>query len=242
MKLQADVIAELDNLLSTLNMAGIDKVIIEPGKIRAIDDRKVVGMITDKKVPDLGGKVLAISRVKALKTRFDLAKAQGDMKIEATAASSGSDIAMLEVAAGRSKSQFRCASSDAVKGKVPKTFNDVTAYELPLSVKQVPLIAQAVSAMAADVMTFASKDGSTVSVELVDSNKDVFTIDLEKPVTAINGKAGSFVFKYTASVLLSLLREATKSATNDEVKLTIGAQGIMFVEISGYSLFNLPQN
>lgn len=239
MKLSAPAIASLDNLLRVLNTVGIDKVIIEPNKIRAIDEMKTVGTITDQNVPDLDGKVLAVNRVKVLKDRFSLGKAQGDVVVNATVDPSGNGISMLEVAAGRSKSQFRCANADAVK--VPKTFNDAPAVEVLFSVKQVPLIAQADATMTTDGITVASKDGSAVTVELVDNNKDVYTFDIEKPAVTVPGaKGGSFVYKYPSKALLSLLREACKSSA-DDVKVLIGAQGILFVEVGGYRFFMLPQ-
>jgi hypothetical protein len=238
MKLSAQTIASVDNLLTTLNTIGIEKVIVEPGKIRAIDEKRTVGVVTDQQVPDLEGKTLAVSRIKALKDRLNLAKAQGNVGITATAGS-GTDISMLELAAGRSKTQFRCSASDAVK--IPKAINDTPAYEVLISVKQIPLIAQADSAMATDGITIASKDGSVVSIELVDSTKDVYTFEVEKAASPVNGqKAGSFVFKYTSKSLLSLLREAAKTA-GDDVKLKIGSGGMLFVDVAGYNFFTLPQ-
>jgi uncharacterized membrane protein YkoI len=239
MKLSAATIASLDNLLSTLTTIGIDKVIIEPGKIRAIDEKKTVGTITDQGVPDLDGKTLAVNRIKSLKDRISLAKAQGDVAITATLAAAGTDVSMLEITAGRSKSQFRCATAEVVK--VPKTFNDVPAYEVLISVKQIPLIASADAAMVADGITIASKNGTAVTVELVDANKDVYTFEVEKAATATaGGKASSFVFKYPSKSLLSLLRESAKTST-DDVKLSIGAQGILLVDVAGYRFFTLPQ-
>lgn len=238
MKLTAPTITSLDNLLSTLTTIGIEKVIIEPGKIRAIDEKKTVGTITDQNVPDLDGKTLAVNRIKALKDRISLAKAQGDVAISATMAATGTDISMLELSAGRSKSQFRCASAEAVK--VPKTFNDVPAHEVLISLKQIPLIASADAAMTTDGITIASKDGAAVTIELVDANKDVYTFEVEKPATAISGTKGSFVHKYTSKALLSLLREAAKTST-DDVKLQIGAQGILLIDVGGYRFFTLPQ-
>ena len=240
MKVSAQTIATFDNLLQTLNTIGIEKVIIEPGKIRAIDERKTVGTITDQNVPDFDGNVVAVSRVKTLKDRLNLAKAQGDVAINATKSDKEATITMLEVSAGKSKTQFRCAAPEALK--VPKTFNDKAAYELVISSKQIPLIAQADATMASDGITIASKNGSTVSIELADTSKDLFVFELDNPATAINGTtAGSFVHKYTSKALLSLLKEAAKTSATDDVKITIGAQGILFVDVNGYKFFTLPQ-
>lgn len=240
MKLADPVITSVDSLLSVLDTLGIEKLIVEPGKIRAIDEKKTLGTITTQNVPDLSGKTLAISRVKALRARISLAKAQGAVAITATFDQAGTSVTMLEVAAGRSKSQFRCASADAVK--VPKTFNDKPAFEVLISNKLIPLLGQAEAAMAADAITIASKDAKTVSLELVDANKDVYTFEVDKPTSSLNpGKtANSFVFKYPSKALTGLLKEAAKTAT-DEVKLSIGEQGILLIDVAGYQFFTLPQ-
>lgn len=240
MKLTDPVITSVDSLLAVLDTLGIEKLIIEPGKIRAIDEKKTLGTITTQNVPDLSGKTIAVNRVKALKARMALAKAQGAVSITATFDQAGTAVTMLEVSAGRSKSQFRCASADAVK--VPKTFNDKPAFEVTISNKLIPLLIQADAAMATDAITIASKDAKTVTLELVDANKDVYTFEVDKPTVSLNpGKtANSFVFKYPSKALTGLLKEAAKTAT-DEVKLSIGEQGILLIDVAGYQFFTLPQ-
>lgn len=238
MKLQAASFNALDNLLTTLASVGIDKVIIEPGKIRAIDEMKTVGTITDQNVPDLDGKTVAVNRIKGLKDRISLAKAQGDVAITASLDAGGTVINQFEIAAGRSKSQFRCANVDSVK--VPKTFNDTPTYDVPLAKSLIPLISQANSTAGAKTITIASKDGKAVTIELVDDTKDVFTFDVEKPATSLTGTTSGFCFKYMSSALQALLNGAAKTST-DDVTVTIGQQGILFVDVAGYRFFTLPQ-
>jgi hypothetical protein len=240
MKLSAQTITSLDNLLSLLNVLGIEKVVIENGKIRALDEKKTVGMITDQYVPDLDGKVLGINsgRVKALRDRFSLIKSQGDLSITANLDGGNVNIVTLDLSGGKSSSKFRCALADMVK--VPKMLNDAPAYEVLVSIKQIPLIASADAAMATDSVLLTSKDGKNVSFEFIDNNKDVYVFDIERPAKALSGKNSSFSFTYTSKSLISLMRESAKTAT-DDVKLMIGAQGIAFIDIAGYNFFTLPK-
>jgi hypothetical protein len=241
MKLKADTIAALDTLIQTATMAGVDKLVITGGKIQGIDERKTVGLVTDKNVPDLDGKTLAINRIKQLLSRLNLAKAQGDVSIEATIASNGTDISALDLQAGKSKGQFRCASLEAVKG-VPKGFSDPMVWEVKFSSKLIPLIAPAEASLSTDGITIASKDGQVVTCELVDANKDQVTFELDDPASWVGakGQAGtSFCNKYPAKALLSLLREASK--LQDPVTVTIGQGGLLIVNVNGFDFFTLPQ-
>lgn len=240
MKLKAETIAALDTLIQTATLAGVDKLVITNGKIQGIDERKTVGLVTDKNVPDLDGKTLAINRIKQLLSRVNLAKAQGDVAIEATVAANGTDISVLDLQAGKSKGQFRCASLEAVKG-VPKGFSDPMVWEVKLSSKAIPLIAQAEASMTADGITLASKDGKLVTCELVDSNKDQMVFELDDEASWVGtGAAGtSFCNKYPSKALLALLREASK--TQDPVVVTIGQGGLLIVNVNGFDFFTLPQ-
>jgi hypothetical protein len=241
MKLKADALVALETLVQTAVVTGVEKLVISGGKIQGIDERKTVGLVTDKGVPDLDGKTLAINRIKTLMSRLSLAKAQGDLNIEATVAQNGTDIAILELQGGKSKGQFRCASLEAVKG-VPKGFQDPMAWEVEVKVPLIPLIAQAEASMTTDGITIASKDGKTVTLDLVDSNKDVINFELEADAKWVGqGSAGSsFCNKYPSKAFLSLLREAAKTQP-DGVKVTIGQGGLLIVTVNGLDFFTLPQ-
>jgi uncharacterized membrane protein YkoI len=241
MKLKADAIVALEVLVQTAVVTGVEKLVISGGKIQGIDERKTVGLVTDKGVPDLEGKTIAINRVKTLLSRISLAKAQGDMSIEATVAQNGTDISILELQGGKSKGQFRCASLEAVKG-VPKGFQDPLAWEVNITTKLIPLIAQAEASMTTDGITLASKNGKTVTLDLVDSNKDVVDFELDGDAKWIGSgpQGSSFCNKYPSKALLSLLREASKTQP-DAVKLSIGQGGLLIVTVNGLDFFALPQ-
>jgi hypothetical protein len=236
MKLTSQVIAAIDGLFNTLNTIGINKVVVEKDRIRAIDDKSVVGIITEDNVPDLDGKALTTNRVKNLVDRIKLAKAQGDVAITCTTGSTV-DLVMLEIAAGRFKTQFRCAASDAIK--IPKRLADKPAYEVTLPITMIPSIVQADASMGTDTITIASKDGKKVSVELVDATKDVCSFDLETDAVALD-KTGSFCHRYNSKALISLMREAMKTS-GDTLKLTIGGQGILFIHVNNWEFFTMPQ-
>jgi len=239
MKLTPDAVNQLDLLVQTSLTAGIKKLVIEPGKIRGIDEKQSIVLITTNNVPDFNGKQIGINRLDSLAARLNLVKAQGALDVEATVASTGSDISILDLSSGKTKAQFRCASVDAVKG-VPKNVADTLVWEIKIDSKALPVISQAVTAMGAEAVTIASRDGKTVSIELVDANKDVFTTDLsDAPTWVGQGSAQtSFCQKYPAKTFVSLLKEALK--TSDPLTLMMGEGGIFSFKVNGFDFFVLP--
>lgn len=241
MKLTADAVTKLDSLVQTALTAGIKKLVIESGKIRGIDEKQTVVILSTDNVPDFGGKQIGINRLDSLAARLSLVKNQGPVEINATEASNGLDISILDLSSGKVKAQFRCASVEAVKG-VPKNVADTLVWEIVIDSKSLPIITQAIAAMGAESVTIASKDAKTVSVELVDANKDVFTTELpESPNWIGTGNPqSSFCQKYPAKTFVSLIKEALK--VSDPVSIKLGEGGIVSLKINGLDFFILPQS
>lgn len=237
LKLSDAAINALTNLISTAHGVGVDTLIIGQNLIRGIDEKKTVGIVSKTGAPDLDGKSIAINRVKQLVSRINLVAARGALQITCTLAANGTDISTIELSSGKSKSQFRCASVDAVKG-VPKGFNDIPVWEVTVPATMIASLSQADSAMGGDGLTLASKDGKIVSVEFIDSNKDTCSIELDPEVVNLGSTSTSFAVKYWSKPFLGLLKEAAKFS---DPKLLIGAGGLTQIEINGMLFFTLPQ-
>ena len=240
MKLSTDAINQLNLLVQTAMIAGLKKLVIEPDKVRGIDEKQSVVVISSTNVPDLNGKQIGINRIDQLSARINLVKSQGDLSIEATPSQqNAADISILDLSVGKTKAQFRCASVEAVKG-VPKNITDTLVWEIKVGSKALPTITQGVSAMGSEQLTIASRDGKTVSFECVDTNKDVFTTDSDVPPNWIgDGTAGtSFCQKYPAKTLLALIKEAAK--TEDPVTLKLGEGGILNLEVNKFNFYIIP--
>lgn len=238
MKLSDSSITALTNMLNTANAVGVDTLIASTDLVRGIDEKKTVGIVSKTGAPALDGKTIAINRVKQLVSRINLVSQRGPLQVTCTMAPNGTDIAALELSSGKSKSQFRCASVDAVKG-VPKGFNDVPVWNVTIPAAMIASLAQADAAMGGDGLTLASKDGKVVSVEFIDSNKDTCSLELDTEAVSLPGNTStSFAVKYWSKTLLGLLKEAAKTS---DPKLQIGAGGLTQIEINGMLFFTLPQ-
>lgn len=242
MKLTTDSIYRLDQLIQTAMIAGLKKIIIDGTnkKIRGIDEKQSVVVLTEQGVPDIGSYQIAINRPEQLYARLNLVKASGDLVVDATIAANNEDISILEISAGKTKAQFRCASVEAVKG-VPKSINDTHVWQVKVKGKLISVVAQGAAAMGSDTITIASKDGQTVSFECVeDKSKDIFTTDLEDaPLWIGSGTAAtSFCRKYPTKTLLALLKEAAK--TDDTVSMQIGDGGILSLKVNKLDFSVIP--
>ena len=240
MKLTKKSIDDLYSLVLTALVANIKKLIIEPGKIRGIDEKQSVVVITDQRVPDLGG-TAGINRLELLAARLNLIKNQGDLDVEVTMAPNGTDVSMMELSSGKVKTQFRCASVESVKG-VPKTSVDTLVWDIKLGTKELLAIAQGAGAMGAETITIASKDGVTVSIECIDANKDVFSIDLAASATWIGTDApgSSFCQKFAVKTVVPLIKEGVK--VQDPMPLYIGAGGILSFKVNDFDFSVIPTN
>ena len=239
MKLTDDSISKFDLLIQTALTTGIKKLIIENDKIRGIDEKQTVVIITSDNVPDFEGKQIGINRLDSLAARLNLVKSQGNIQIEATEASNGTDISILDLSCGKTKAQFRCASVEAVKG-VPKNIADTLVWDIKIDGKTLQTISKAVTAMGAETITIASKDGKSASFELVDSNKDVFTMDLPDAPEWIGQTTSpnSFCQKYPAKTFVSLVKEGL--TTSDPLTMMMGEGGLFAFKVNGFTFFMLP--
>lgn len=239
MKLSVDSLARLDLLVQTAMIGNIKKLIIEQNQIRGIDEKQLVVIITDQNVPDFEGKSVGINRLEQLNARLSLIKSQGDLEVEATVSPNGADISIFDLKSGKATAQFRCASTESVKG-VPKKISDTLVWKITIDSKIVPTIIQASSAMATDFLTIASRNGKSVSIEFIDSNKDVFTMECEQPAEWIGSGAAatSFCQKYQVKILIALIKEALKLSPTVELKL--GEGGIMSINVNGFDFYVIP--
>jgi hypothetical protein len=237
MKLAKEQITLLDLAVQAAISAGIDKLIIEPGKVRGIDEKKTVVLISEVRVPDLGGKTLSLNRLSLFQDRINLVKESDNFSIELVNAKTGDDINQVNLSGGNTKTSFKCANSETIKG-IPKGVNDNWEYAFDVTKTSLDYITRAVSAMSADTVTITCKDKKTVDVELYDVNKDSFVCKLAESITSVSpaGKNGSFAYNYPAKTLLPLL----KKVSGESISFILGEKGILQIFINEHSIMVLP--
>lgn len=228
MLLSTDAAVKFDQVIRVAYATGIKNLIIETAnnapRIRGIDDAATVVILTEQGVPDLNGMQFATGSLDKLVQRLTMVRTQGDLSIEVTPAANAVDIVNIELRGGKSKIQFRAHSGDGMK--IPKKLVDSGEWSVRLDPKVLVGLAQAVSFMKPTVITLASKDGKTVSFEVVDKSNDTFAVELEDPLAWIGSGSAktSFCHSYSPNDLLTVLKEATKTSTAP-IDITLGEGG-----------------
>ena len=234
-------IEKLSFLLKLASTIGIERLVIGNDMIRGIDEGRTAGIVMSTvkddgtKEIDLNSKTVAITRVKMLLSRLNVIKTQGDLKIETE--ENGNDIVSLNLSGGKSKTTFRCATVDSVKG-VPKSASDVMTWEIEIPSSFVSTLIQADASIASDGINFNS-DNSKLIITMTDSNNDNinFEFDENDPVKLI-GSGTNFSNKYPSKSIITLFKEAAKF--NDVIKLKMGVGGLLMISIDSFEFFIVP--
>lgn len=232
MILKRDDVSKLGIVLHVANIAGFESLILEEGRVRALNESKTCALVASEGGPVLPQK-MGLSRLSALRSRLELFSAEG-LQINAVE-SSRSEIAQLELSSGKSKAQFRCTSTALISA--PQSINDEPAAVLSVSGQEIKLLLDAVRAMGSKLVRIAVNENGRVKIEVSDSTNDVFSAELESAAEFINS-SDSNTFSYSTDVLCPILRACNDRTATD---LVIGEKGTLSVSLLGFPLTLLPQ-
>ena len=242
-KLDSAAVTRLDSLLSTSALVKIDKLIVSEDAIRGIDAKKSVALIAKTGLPGIDTRVIGINRLGVLSSRINLVKNNDGFAINMTESDKNdTDVTHLEIRSKNTKVQYRCASGESIKG-VPKAIQDNLQWEITVRVCDVPLIAQAASAMTSEVVTIACKDG-VVFFEFTDTNNDVFSTQVcDEAIWVDQGKTEpvqkNFCNYYPVAALIPLMKSLASDSKPSVI--TIGERGILNISVNDFDFFVLPQ-
>jgi hypothetical protein len=245
MKLTEKSISQLEVLLQTATVAGIEKMIIAEDQIRGVDDKQAVVIISKENVPDFGKTIkIGMNRLNNLMSRINLVKSTGKYEVEAVISKNGVDISHLQLVSANTTVQYRCASVDAIKG-VPKASSDKLCWLIAIPAKTVNLLTMAISAMSVDELIITAKKDGSVYFEASDENNDSFSTKFADSASWIpeeedEPKSPVFLHHYSVKTLLPLFKAASANYTND-VNVMIGEKGILTIIVNSYDFFIVPK-
>jgi hypothetical protein len=246
MKLNSESIKNLKNLLQTVSLVKIDRMIIEGDLIRGVDEDQTVVIVSDANVPDFNGAKVGLNRLSILASRIALFDANEDFAVEAVEVPSREDadvmdISSFKLSAKGSKFEYRCARANAIKA--PKRINDSFVWAVTVPVDAVKLVISASNTMGSDQIALVSKSGGEVSFEIVDgSTQDTFNTKIADEAVWLaedeTAPTQSFVHYYAVKALTPLLKAA--SLVGDPV-LLVGEEGMLQITVNGYTMTLLPR-
>jgi hypothetical protein len=229
----------IQTVIQTAGIVKISNIIIEPGRVRAMDDGRTVVMFQDKNVPDMPFGSIGINRIDVFTSRVDIAKSVKDFSITATVdtnSSGESFVRALSMNGKGIKIDYRCANPAAVQA--PKVINDVDVYRVKVSDDLVSLMNKGMVAMKSDTVTFTgTKDG--VAMEISDISSDVlryhFADDIENLVSTSDDELPAFTYQYPIKTVIDLL----KASQDGHVMLT--GKGMMKINVNGLTMHVLKK-
>jgi len=243
MKLTQDSIGQLETLLQTANIAGIEKMIIAEGTIRGIDEKQTTVIIAKENVPDFGKLSVGMNRLSVLMSRVNLVKSTGEYQVEAVASKNGKDVSHLSLSSKDTSVQYRCASVEAIKN-VPKAINDKLQWLVEIPGKSVGLVTMAISAMNTDNLILTAKKDGSIYFEAIDTNNDMFSTKFADAASWIPPEddepaSKSFSYNYLVKTVLPLLKAASNNGANN-VNVMVGEKGILTIIVNSYDFFVVP--
>jgi len=237
MKLSRADAVNLNNLLSTVALGGIDAIVIDSGLASGLNGKNAV-FISDNDIPSFGQKI-GLSRLNLLRQRLDLLVNDPSVTIDAKESERG-EIVQLEIVAGKTKVQFRCTSTALIKA--PKKLNDEPIAKIDVKKEQLKLILDSIKVMGAKQITLSIKKDGKVFFDTADSNNDRMTIELDDKVVRLEkvdeDDLETIVHYYNTDILSTLFRA---SQTDDGVSFTVGGAGTINLRVHGHPMYVFSQ-
>lgn len=237
MKLTRADAVNLNNLLATIALGGIDSIVIDNGLASGLNNKNAV-FISDVDIPSFGQKI-GLSRLNLLRQRLDLLVNNSDVTIDAKESERG-EITQLEIVAGKTKVQFRCTATALIKA--PKKLNDEPVGLVTVNKEELHLILSSVKVMGAKQITLSIKKDGVVIFDTSDTNNDRMTVELNTKVERLGDVDEDdleiIVHYYNTDILSTLLRAAS---TDDGVSFTVAEAGTINLLVNGHSMYVFSQ-
>lgn len=227
-------------VVETARSIGITNVIIEPGRVRAMDAANTVTILQTSGVVDLACGSIGITRPDVLQARVNIATDVGSAAVEATTATYVQDkkeipfARALAIKGAGFKIDFRCSNPQIIKA--PKALpNSTAAFEFDFDPLFVQQLSKGRDAMGADSVVLFGED-TGVYFTMKDVSGDEYTNSVVKDVVGVAvGSQPSFDYKYPIKTLLSMLKK------NRTYHIAITEQGLLSLVIDGLTVYLLRE-
>ena len=234
-----DLIKYIEKAVNVAKIAGIDNLIIETDRVRAMDEDATIFICHNEDVPDLPFGAMGMTRIGVFSSRLDIASSMGDVSVIASIDESNPQstfVRALQLKGKGVKVDYRCANPTTLKA--PKQVADPKCYSAVMSAAAVQMMVKGQSAMAADDVTFiGSMDG--VQLEIKDNNSDALTYQVDDMVTIENAeiaKSPDFFFRYPIKTITALFKQ------NQDGRFYITSKGIAVISVDDLTVYVMPRS
>lgn len=236
MKIPASDIEYIQNVIKTVQAVGIEKVAIEPGIVRGIDDDKTVFILQTENVPSMQFGSIGLVRLSVFQNRLNIVQEQPNFSVETNKVvetAEGSYIQSVTLKSSNLKIDYTCANPKIMLGV--RKINDSMKAEIDLTPEVIKTIQRGVAAMSGEIITIINNNTETF-IEILDKNKDVFKYALPHRAVSLNETLDpTFAFRYPADIVLSLFK------LNQNGSFRIGNKGILNISVNNLNMYVMPR-
>jgi hypothetical protein len=254
MNVDVQSLSFIQNVVKTAKVLKIQNIIIEPGKVRGMDDDQTVVIYQDQNVPNMPFGSIGLNRLDVFSSRFDIIRATAGFNIEVSTIGDDDSIGFdkfdikdknkqgvkppmwakaLAMSGLNTTIDYRCANPSIIKA--PKSRADINRYLLNMTENAFTMILKGKSAMDSDFVTIK---GNARSVQLLvtddngDSLKYKFGDDI---ICLIPGEDfPSFSFNYPIEKLIPLFKP------NPDVGFHITEKGFLVGTLNDLDIYIAP--
>ncbi|MGZ8924405.1 MAG: hypothetical protein ACXW2E_00845 [Nitrososphaeraceae archaeon] len=249
MKLTQPEIEFIQLVVKTAQSFGIDQVIIEPNKVRAMDSKQSIILFQDKGVPTFQFGSIGINRIELFQTRLDLV--YNLPNFEAEIITNGEDstvgfdvydisskkpvpkwVRSITMKSNKTKLDYRCANPQILKA--PKIRASNCQFKFNVSPELVRMLQKGKAAMKSNETTIRGNSAG-VFILISDINGDVLEYLFADKYVALDGKLEEFSYKYQIDQLLPLLQ------ANPSGVCSITSRGQLMITINSLDVYLLPK-
>ena len=226
--LTKDTVYQITQAVKTAKIFGIETFIIEPDKIRGIDDNQVVAIFDENINVDIDYSI-GINRLDILINRLTLFDSLDNYSVDCVVDPTSNEAKSLTIKANKAKVEYKCAKIRTIKA--PKTLQVPREYMLEMEPDVINMIMKADAAMKADTMNILCND-DIVTYQFIDSNNDIFQYESSsKIVNLINDKPVNLAYRYPVKLVMLAIKH------NLTGNFYITYKGVFNTEINGINVY-----
>lgn len=235
MKLDQKSLDYISAVIKTAELVKIGNIIIEPGRVRAIDEDRTVAIFHEDSVPDMPFGSIGINRIEVFHNRMNLVSDKDNFTTDVEVKDEGTDSAWAKALTFKAKGikvEYRCANPKTIQA--PKTLADGEKFSIQMSGDAIALMQKGIAAMKAETVTiFGTAEGTFF--EMSDINGDALTYrfgDIADDL--VNGEDVDFSHKYPIKTLIPVL----KMLPGGQVIIT--NRGLVKLKANGLTIYVIP--
>lgn len=254
MKLDASTLLYIQNVVKTAKLLKIQNVIIEPGKVRGMDDDQTVVIYQDTNVPDMSFGSIGLNRLDVFISRFDIIRSTSGFEIEVSTMGDDNTIGFdkfdlknknkngisqpmwvknVSMSGLNTNIDYRCANPSIIKA--PKNRTDNNRYLLTLTENAFTMIQKGKQAMDSDYVTITG-NSKGVHLLVTDDNGDSLKYKFGNDVVCLlpDEEFPSFTHNYPIDKLIPIFKP------NSDVSFHITQKGFLVANLNELDIYVAP--